>query len=135
MVNKYVRYNVMGKKAVSLLICVLSLAFMLFGCGENNNSEIVGEWVPTTATLNGSTIKYDELEIEKEKFGFVFTDDGKCTATLAGINDESSYTFNGTSVDIQINGEDYKLDYEKGNLTLSLNYGGEYTSFTFTKAR
>ena len=77
----------------------------------------------------------DELGIEKEKFGFVFTDDGKCTATLAGINDESSYTFNGTSVDIQINGEDYKLDYERGNLTLSLNYGGEYTSFTFTKAR
>ena len=77
----------------------------------------------------------DELGIEKEKFGFVFTDDGKCTATLAGINDESSYTFNGTSVDIQINGEDYKLDYERGNLTLSLNYGGEYTSFTFTKVK
>ena len=106
-----------------------------FRLRRDKNSEIVGEWVPTTAKLNGSTIKYDELGIEKEKFGFVFTDDGKCTATLAGINDESSYTFNGTSVDIQINGEDYKLDYEKGNLTLSLNYGGEYTSFTFTKVK
>lgn len=125
----------MCKKAVSLLMCVFCAVFMLCGCGENKNSEIVGEWVPTTATLNGSTIKYDELGIEKEKFGFVFADDGKCTATLAGISNESTYTFNGTSVDIQINGEEYKLDYEKGNLTLSLNYGGNYTSFTFTKVR
>ena len=125
----------MGKKAVSLLMCVFCAVFMLCGCGENKNSEIVGEWVPTTATLIGSTIKYDELGIEKEKFGFIFADDGKCTATLAGISDESTYTFNGTSVDIQINGEEYKLDYEKGNLTLSLNYGGNYTSFTFTKVK
>lgn len=125
----------MGRKAVSLFICVLFAAFMFVGCSDNKNSEIVGEWTPTTATINGETIKYDELEIENDKFGFVFTDDGKCTATLAGISDESSYVFNGTSVDIQINGEDYKLDYDSGNLTLSLNYGGEYTSFTFTKVK
>lgn len=125
----------MGKKAVSLLICVFATLLMLCGCGENKNAEIVGEWVPTTAKLNGTTVKYDELGVEKDKFGFVFRDDGKCKATLAGISDESAYTFNGTSVDVQINGEDYKLDYEKGSLTLSLNYGGNYTAFTFTKVK
>lgn len=125
----------MRKKAVSILICVLSAIIILSGCGANENTEIVGDWVPTTATLNGSTIKYDELGIEQDKFGFTFTDNGKCIATLAGVTDESSYTFNGTSVDIEINGEKYKLNYDNGNLTLSLNYGGENTSFTFTKVK
>ena len=123
----------MGKKAVSLLICVFAAVLMLCGCGENKNAEIVGEWVPATAKFNDETVKYDELGVEKDKFGFIFREDGKCEATLAGISDESAYTFNGTSVDIQINGEDYKLDYEKGSLTLSLNYDGNYTAFTFSK--
>lgn len=125
----------MCKKAIPLLICVLAAVIMLVGCGNNKNSEIVGDWVPTTARINGKTIKYDKLDIEDGKFGFSFSRDEKCKATIAGVSDESSYTFNGTSVDIELNGEKYKLAYESGTLTLTLNYGGENTSFTFTKVK
>lgn len=106
---------------------------MLCGCSENKNSEIVGRWVPTTATINGTTVKYDELGIKENTFCFDFSNNEKCIATIAGVTDESPYTFNGTSVDIELNGEEYKLDYESGTLTLSLSYGGDYTSFTFAK--
>ncbi len=123
----------MGKNAVSILICVVSLLFMLFGCSDNKNLEIVGEWVPTTATIDGSTVKYEELGIEKDEFGFVFKENGTCSATIAGITEEADYTFNGTSVDIEINGQSHKLSYDNGNLTLSLDYSEGYTTVTFAK--
>lgn len=123
----------MGKNAVSVLICVVSLVFMLFGCTDNKNQEIIGEWVPTTATIDGSTVKYEELGIEKDQFGFEFKENGKCVATIAGLTEESQYTFNGTSVDIEINGQSHKLSYDNGSLTLSFNYSEGYTTFTFTK--
>lgn len=125
----------MIKKTLAFFISACFLLIIFAGCGEKNNSEIVGEWVPTTASLNGETIQYSELGIDDSQFGFTFFDDGKCTATLAGIEDDGTYVFNDTSVDVEINGESQKLDYDSGVLTLTLNYDDVTTAFTFTKVR
>ncbi len=124
----------MIKKFVAILMCSLCILAVFVGCGNNKNAEIVGEWLPTTATINGETIKYSELGIEENHFSLTFTQDGKCTAILAGITSESDFTFNGTSVDIELNGTQHKLEYNAGTLKWTLNYGEDNTSFTFAKA-
>ena len=52
---------------------------------------------------------------------------------IGGVSNEGSYTFNKTSVDIEYGGKSQKLAYDKGILTLSLNYNNEVTSYMFTK--
>ncbi len=124
----------MIKKLAVLLMCSLCILAVFVGCGDDKNAEIVGEWLPTTATINGETVKYSELGIKENHFSLTFTQDGKCTAVLAGISSESKYTFNDSSVDIELNGEPHKLEYSYGTLKWTLNYGGEATSFTFAKS-
>ena len=52
----------MVKTACSAALLTLCLVFglMLFsGCGDNaQNNEIVGKWVPATATINGETVQF-----------------------------------------------------------------------------
>lgn len=125
----------MIKKISALLFCVLFSLIILAGCGKSDNSAIAGEWVPTTASFDGETVQYNELGIEEDQFGFTFTSDGKCTATLAGVTGEGTYVFNETSVDVNINDKTQKLDYENNTLTLTLDYGSSIATFTFTKVK
>ncbi len=125
----------MIKKTAAIILCAFFMIIMFNGCGADKNSEIVGKWVPTTASLNGSTVQYRELGIDEDQFSFTFESDGKCSATLAGIEGEGTYVFNETSVDVVINDETQRLNYDNGNLTLTLNYDNNTTSFTFTKVR
>lgn len=125
----------MIKKTAALLFCALFLIILLTACGDENNSEITGEWIPTTATLDGTTVQYSSLGIDDDQFFFTFSADGKCTASLAGIVGEGTYIFNDTSVDIEINNEVQKLTYENGTLTLTLDYENNPMSLTFTKVR
>lgn len=125
----------MTKKVVTLLISVMFMLIVVSGCGGNDASEIIGKWVPSTASLNGETLQYAELGIDAEQFGFTFEKGGKCTATLAGISDTGTYVFNGTSVDIEMNNKVQKLNFDNGTLTLVLAYDNDTASFSFTKAR
>lgn len=123
------------KRCGLILLSALLIVIAFAGCGENKNEEIAGKWTVSTARINGETVQYNELDIADGQFELYFESDGKCRTTLAGITSEGSYTFSGTSVDIDINGEIQKLDYENGTLTLVLDYGSDSASFTFTKAR
>lgn len=116
----------------AIIICCLFL--LISGCSKsNNNADIVGNWVPTTASLNGQSVNYSDLGLQDDYFGFTFNDDGSCNATLAGVKGNGKYTFNNTSVDVTINNESRKLTYEKGTLTLTLDFDGNSTQFTFVK--
>lgn len=123
------------KKTAFLLLCFLFVLICFSGCEENDSSEILGKWVPATAQINGETIQYSELGVNSNQFEFNFENGGKCKTTLAGVSSEGSYSFNGTSVDVEVNGDIKKLDYDNGTLTLVLNYDSNTTTFTFTKAR
>lgn len=123
------------KKIAVLLTAAFILITFFAGCGENADSEIVGKWTPSTVTLNGEKITYKTLNLKDDEFEFNFTNDGKCNATLAGINRSGTYTFNGTSVDVNFGNETQKLNYHNGNLTLTLNYDNNTTMFTFIKER
>lgn len=124
----------MYRKAVALLFGLIIMAVIITGCsGNSKNAEIAGEWVPITASFNGETVQYAELGIEQDQFGFTFTEDGKCTATLAGITGKGTYVFNESSVDVVINNKPHKLDYKNGSLVLTLDYGDSPATFTFTK--
>ena len=125
----------MIKKIAGALCCVLIMLVIFTGCGENTNTEIVGKWVPTTATLNGETVKYSELGIDESQFCFVFESNGKCTATLAGISGEGTYIYHDTSIDVNINNDTKKLDYDGSTLTLNLDYDGNSTSIAFIKEK
>ena len=125
----------MIKKIAGALCCVLIMLVIFTGCGENTNTEIVGKWVPTTATLNGETVKYSELGIDESQFCFVFESNGKCTATLAGISGNGTYNYHNTSVDVEINNDTKKLDYDGSTLTLNLDYDGNSTSIAFIKEK
>ncbi|MEE1016482.1 hypothetical protein [Ruminococcus sp. JL13D9] len=128
----------MVKTACSAALLTLCLVFglMLFsGCGDNaQNNEIVGKWVPATATINGETVQFGELNTDSDKFGFVFESNGSCEITIAGTKNSGTYTFNETSVDVEYGGKSEKLRYSDGMLTLNFNYNNETTSFVFTKA-
>ena len=123
------------KKALCAAAALMIMLTMLFasGCGENKNSEIVGEWVPATANINGETIKFSELNTDNNNFGFVFEENGSCEVTIAGTKNNGSYVFNDTSVDIEYGGKTERLAYSDGMLTLYFNYNNESTSFMFTK--
>ena len=123
------------KKALCAAAALMIMLTLLFasGCGENKNSEIVGEWVPATANINGETIKFSELNTDSNNFGFVFEEHGSCEVTIAGTKNNGSYVFNDTSVDIEYGGKTERLAYSDGMLTLYFNYNNESTSFMFTK--
>ncbi len=123
------------KKAAALLLAVV-LAFtavMLSGCSEGGNEAIVGEWKPSTVSIHGSTIPYSKLDTEGKEFSFNFYSDGKCKIIIGGISNEGTYTFNETSVDIQYGGKSQRLSYERGIITLNLNFNDQTTSYMFTK--
>ena len=123
------------KKSVCavLMIALFAAMLTLAGCGENKNSEIVGEWIPATATINGETVQFGDLDVESDKFGFVFKENGSCEITIAGTKNNGTYTFNETSVDIDYGGKSEKLLYSDGMLTMNFNYNNETTSFMCTK--
>ena len=112
----------MKVRVMCLVLCVFVFASIFCGCGSNGNTEIIGKWVPTTA-------------IDEDQFGLDFKDSSNCTVTLAGISCDSAYTFNGTSVDLTVNGTAYKLSYDSGVLTMVLNYDNNRIEFSFTKQR
>ena len=103
------------------------------GCSSGDNSEIVGEWTPSTVSIGGTTISYSDLETSGRDFSFRFYSSGKCKITIGGITNEGSFTFNETSVDVEYGGKTQKLSYDRGILTLKLDYNGKTTSYMFTK--
>lgn len=121
--------------SAALALCLAFGLLMLSGCGgDEKNSKIAGKWVPATATINGETVQFSELNTDSDSFGFVFEPNGSCEVTIAGTKNNGSYTFNETSVDIEYGGKSEKLRYSEGMLTLNFNYNNETTSFVFTKA-
>ena len=58
------------KKATAVLLTVLCLfaALALAGCGESNNSPIVGGWKPSTVSIGGTSISYSDLETKDKEF-------------------------------------------------------------------
>ena len=125
----------MIKKFAVVLICTFSIIFILAGCGDNKNSEIVGDWVPSTATINGTSVHYSSLGLEDDQFHLSFDSNGKCTVILTGITHDCTYTFNDTSIDIIINNEKHKLGYEAGIITYNLDYENNSMQICFTRKR
>ncbi len=117
--------------AFSLIIILLSL--LLTGCTDDNNAAVVGEWVPSTVSIGGTTISYSELDTKGRDFYFRFYSNGKCKIKIGGITNEGTYSFNETSVDIQYGGKSQKLSYDQGILTLKMEYNDQTTSYMFTK--
>ncbi len=124
----------MGKKIAALSLFCLIISWLLAGCGEDKNAAIAGEWVPSTVSIGGTTISYSELDTKGRDFSFRFHPDGKCKIVIGGVQNDGTYTFNDTSVDIQYGGKSQKLSYDQGILTLKMTYNGQTTSYMFTKA-
>ena len=122
----------MRKIIACFLICA-AVILCFAGCGSGDNSKIVGKWEATKVKLNGEAINFSELETENKEFSFEFREDGSCRAVLGGIENNGSYTFNHTSVDIVYGGKEEKLRYDSGVLTLTFYYNNETTSYMFTK--
>lgn len=125
----------MIKKFAIILFFASTLLLILVGCGNDENSEIVGDWVPSTATINGTTVQYSSLGLDDDQFFLSFDSNDKCTVILTGITHSCTYTYNGTSIDIIINNEEHKLGYEAGIITYSLNYENNPMQICFTKKR
>ncbi len=123
----------MIKKIGALIICAVLCLCVFAGCSDDNNSEIVGKWTPSTVMLGTNTISYSDIAKEGKEFSLEFENSGKCRLVLGGIENEGEYTFNETSVDISYGGQNLKLGYNQGILTLTLNYNNETTSYMFSK--
>ena len=120
-------------KRITALLTVCLLLLLAAGCSSEDNSEIVGEWTPSTVSNGGTTIAYSDLDTSGKDFSFTFYSGGKCKITIGGITNEGSFTFNETSVDVEYGGKTQKLSYDRGILTLKLDYNGNTTSYMFTK--
>ena len=55
------------------------------------------------------------------------------TVSIGGVQNDGTYTFNETSVDVQYGGKSQKLSFDAGILTLKLTYHNQTTSYMFTK--
>ena len=84
-------------------------------------------------SLHGTTISYSDLDTEGREFSFYFYPDGKCKIVIGGISNEGKYVFNETSVDIQYGGKSQRLSYDRGIITLNMDYNDQTTSYMFTK--
>ncbi|MBR1483117.1 MAG: hypothetical protein IJ598_09155 [Ruminococcus sp.] len=122
----------MKTKIAALLLC-MAMAFLICGCSKEENSEIVGHWEATKVNINGETVSFAELDAEDAEFSFDFREDGSCRAVIAGIENNGTYTFNHTAVDISYGGKEEKLRYDDGVLTLTFYYNNEKTSYMFSK--
>ena len=123
----------MRTKITSLLLLCVIVMLCAAGCSDDNKSEIVGKWVPSTVSLGSSTVSYSDIVKEGKEFSMTFESNGKCKLILGGIENYGEFTFNETSVDVTYGGQSLKLDYNQGILTLTLNYHNESTSYMFTK--
>lgn len=123
----------MMKKIAVLFLFAIVVSSVFAGCSDNNNSEIVGKWIPSTVSIGGSSVPYSEIANEEKEFCITFESSGKCTLVLGGIKNEGNYVFNETSVDIEYGGKQLKLDYSGEIITLTLNYNNESTSYMFSK--
>lgn len=124
----------MRKTAVLILsIFCLVTAVLLSGCGGTDNSDLIGEWKPSTVSIGGTTISYSDLDTEDKDFSITFFANGKCRVVIGGISNDGTYTFHETSVDIQYGGKSQKLSYDNGILTLKLDYHNTTTAYMFTK--
>ena len=124
----------MKRMAFVVLVCLSVCAALIFsGCSDDNNAPVVGEWMPSTVSIGGTTVSYNDLDTKGRDFGFVFNSDGSCKITIGGIRNDGTYTFNETSVDLQYGGKTQKLSYDEGILTLKLTYHDQTTSYMFTK--
>ena len=119
--------------AVFLIAFYICTAALLAGCGGADTSDLIGEWKPSTVSINGTTISYSDLNTENKDFAINFYPDGKCKIIIGGISNEGRYTFHETSVDIQYGSKNQKLSYDHGILTLKLDYNGQTTAYMFTK--
>lgn len=125
----------MIKKFAVIMFCVSMILLISAGCGTDKNSEIIGDWVPSTATINGTTVNYSQLGIDEDQFYLSFSSNDTCTVTLTGISHNCTYKFNDTSIDIIINNEEQKLGYEAGIIIYSLDYDNNPMQISFTKKR
>jgi hypothetical protein len=121
------------KRMIALLLAAVMTLGILARCTDDNNDVIVGKWVPSTVTLSGTTVAYSELANQDKEFSITFESGGKCRLVLGGIENDGTYVFNETSVDIDYCSKQMKLDYSEGIITLTLNYNNEATSYMFTK--
>ncbi len=83
------------KKTAAILALVLLLltAAVLTGCSNEDNSEIVGEWKPSTVSINGTTISYSDLDTKGKDFSFNFYPaKAKSSATTTASSPSSSTT-------------------------------------------
>ena len=121
------------KKLLLVAMAILTFMFAFCGCDDNKNEEITGKWIPTTAVINGETVPYSSLELDKDSFEIEFFKDGKCTITSFGVTEKGSYIFNDTSVDVTINNSSQKLDYATGTISYTLNYHENPMSVNFVR--
>ena len=121
------------RKIIACILVCAAAVLCFAGCGSGENSKIVGKWQATKVKLNGETISFSQLDADGKEFSFDFREDGSCKAVLGGIENNGSYTFNQTTVDIMYGGREEKLKYDRGVLTLTFYYNNEPTSYMFTK--
>lgn len=128
-------WEIMCKKTLAVLLCALFMILLLTACDEDKNSEVVGKWIPSTASIGGTTLQYSSLGIDEDQFGLTFEANGNCTMVTTGIKKTGTFVFSGTSIDVKIKGETKKLDYNSGTITLSLNYDNNPMQIVFIRAR
>lgn len=115
-----------------LWICLTLLAFMA-GCGSEKNTKLIGRWEATKVNLNGETINFSDLDTNNKEFSFEFREDGSCRTVLGGVENDGTYTFNETTVDIVYGNKTEKLHYDRGVLTLTFRYNHETTAYMFVR--
>lgn len=116
-----------------LSFCCMLSGLLLLNCINQKNDILVGDWSPTTVEIQGKTMKYSDLGVNNSLFDLYFTQDGRCSVTIGGIENNGIYFLNKSSVDIELNDKNQKLCFQKRTLTMSLNYGNADTLITFVR--
>ncbi|MCQ2514430.1 MAG: DUF4923 family protein [Ruminococcus sp.] len=123
----------MIKRVMSIALLVITLFFLTACSNSDKNIEITGHWIPTTAVINGNTVDYNTLGLEEGQFSLDFKADGKCSIVLTGIKNNGTYTFSGSSIDVDTKNLKQKLSFSNNTISLTLDYENNPMIISFTR--
>lgn len=111
------------KTKVVTLLMALVMAFSLAACGnsdKDNSVELAGTtWALSGGSQGGTTVDKATLEsLLGGEMTYTFSEDGKVTLALSGAEVEGTYTQDGNSVSLDIQGETGTMTIDGDKLLL-----------------
>ena len=110
------------RRMTSALVLVLVLSLVLVSC-NGGGASIAGTWKLESIAQDGEKIDFASLGMDADYMVFVFDDKDKAEVSIGDEKESGTYSVNGNTVTVTIQGEGVDLKLDGGKLTMSEDEG------------